>query len=80
MVPDIGPETDYCKAIKSRSNNNGLMGDLVRFFGHAQGSGGTATLVPPYLRTSLTLAYSYSGEKSGRVVCLFRLLKHKVKP
>ncbi len=28
------------------------------FFGHAQDSGGTATLVPPYLRTSLTLAYS----------------------
>jgi len=52
MVPDIGPETDYCKAIKSRSNNNGLIGELVRFFGHAQGSGGTATLVPPCLRTS----------------------------
>jgi len=28
------------------------------FFWSVQDSGGTATLVPPYLRTSLTLAYS----------------------
>ena len=52
---------------KGRLNNNCLIVvSWLGFFGRVQDSGGTATLVPSYLRTSLKLAYSSSGSEIGQ--------------
>ncbi len=49
------------------------------FFGPVQDSGGTATLVPPYLQTSADVGVFIIQVRTRGVVCLFRLFKRKVK-